>query len=114
MKGATSRATRRTCSGTARLHRLSTPRIASQNTDGTGCTFSAAIVAGLARGQALGDAIRSAKAYVTRRSARAFRRAAGWASSAIRPGLVMSEPEASASPDAAGADEQGKMSSSTT
>jgi hydroxymethylpyrimidine/phosphomethylpyrimidine kinase len=46
--------------------RFSTPRMDSQNTHGTGCTFSAAIVAGLARGQALGDAIRSAKAYVTR------------------------------------------------
>jgi len=46
--------------------RFSMPRIDSQNTHGTGCTFSAAIVAGLARGQALGDAIRSAKAYVTR------------------------------------------------
>jgi hydroxymethylpyrimidine/phosphomethylpyrimidine kinase len=46
--------------------RFSTPRIDSPNTHGTGCTFSAAIAAGLARGQALGDAIRSAKAYVTR------------------------------------------------
>ena len=46
--------------------KFSTPRIDSQNTHGTGCTFSAAIAAGLARGQALGDAIRSAKAYVTR------------------------------------------------
>jgi hydroxymethylpyrimidine kinase/phosphomethylpyrimidine kinase len=46
--------------------RFSTPRVDSQNTHGTGCTFSAAIAAGLARGQALGDAIRSAKAYVTR------------------------------------------------
>ncbi|MGH7397775.1 MAG: bifunctional hydroxymethylpyrimidine kinase/phosphomethylpyrimidine kinase [Candidatus Rokuibacteriota bacterium] len=46
--------------------RFSTPRIDSQNTHGTGCTLSAAIAAGLARGQALGDAIRSAKAYVTR------------------------------------------------
>ena len=46
--------------------RFSTPRIDSQNTHGTGCTFSAAIAAGLARGQALGDAIRPAKAYVTR------------------------------------------------
>jgi hydroxymethylpyrimidine/phosphomethylpyrimidine kinase len=46
--------------------RFSTPRIDSQNTHGTGCTFSAAIAGGLARGQALGDAIRSAKAYVTR------------------------------------------------
>jgi hydroxymethylpyrimidine/phosphomethylpyrimidine kinase len=46
--------------------RFSTARIDSPNTHGTGCTFSAAIAAGLARGQALGDAIRSAKAYVTR------------------------------------------------
>jgi hydroxymethylpyrimidine/phosphomethylpyrimidine kinase len=46
--------------------RFSTARIDSTNTHGTGCTFSAAIAAGLARGQALGDSIRSAKAYVTR------------------------------------------------
>ena len=43
-----------------------TPRVDSSNTHGTGCTLSAAIAAGLARGQALGDSIRSAKAYVTR------------------------------------------------
>jgi hydroxymethylpyrimidine/phosphomethylpyrimidine kinase len=42
------------------------PRIDSPNTHGTGCTFSAAIAAGLARGQALPDAIREAKAYVTK------------------------------------------------
>ena len=46
--------------------RFSAARIDSPNTHGTGCTFSAAIAAGLARGQALGDSIRSAKAYVTR------------------------------------------------
>jgi hydroxymethylpyrimidine/phosphomethylpyrimidine kinase len=42
------------------------PRVDSPNTHGTGCTFSAAIAAGLARGRPLGDAIREAKAYVTR------------------------------------------------
>lgn len=42
------------------------PRIDSGNTHGTGCTLSAAIAAGLARGQAIGDSIRDAKAYVTR------------------------------------------------
>src|SRR5262250_453457 len=42
------------------------PRGDSSNTHGTGCTLSAAIAAGLARGQALGDSIRSAKAYLTR------------------------------------------------
>jgi hydroxymethylpyrimidine/phosphomethylpyrimidine kinase len=44
---------------------FSVPRVESPNTHGTGCTFSAAITAGLARGQALADAIREAKAYVT-------------------------------------------------
>jgi hydroxymethylpyrimidine/phosphomethylpyrimidine kinase len=42
------------------------PRVESSSTHGTGCTFSAAIAAGLARSQALGDAIRDAKAYVTK------------------------------------------------
>jgi hydroxymethylpyrimidine/phosphomethylpyrimidine kinase len=41
------------------------PRVDSPNTHGTGCTLSAAIAAGLSRSQALGDAIREAKAYVT-------------------------------------------------
>ena len=41
------------------------PRLDSTNTHGTGCTLSAAIAAGLSRSQALGDAIREAKAYVT-------------------------------------------------
>lgn len=52
---------------------FSTPRVDSPNTHGTGCTFSAAITAGLARGQALGDAIREAKAYVTRAIRDGFR-----------------------------------------
>jgi hydroxymethylpyrimidine/phosphomethylpyrimidine kinase len=47
------------------LTRFSVPRIESSNTHGTGCTFSSAIAAGLARGRPLGDAIREAKAYVT-------------------------------------------------
>ena len=44
---------------------FSTPRVESPSTHGTGCTFSAAITAGVSRGHALGDAIRAAKAYVT-------------------------------------------------
>jgi hydroxymethylpyrimidine/phosphomethylpyrimidine kinase len=40
-------------------------RLASTSTHGTGCTFSSAIAAGLARGHALGEAVREAKAYVT-------------------------------------------------
>jgi hydroxymethylpyrimidine/phosphomethylpyrimidine kinase len=42
------------------------PRIATKNTHGTGCTFSAAIAAGLARGLPPVAAIRRAKRYVTR------------------------------------------------
>jgi len=42
------------------------PRIESSNTHGTGCTFSAAIAAGLAKGRPLGEAVREAKAYVTK------------------------------------------------
>ena len=40
-------------------------RIDTANTHGTGCTFSAAIAAGLAKGMKLADAIALAKSYVT-------------------------------------------------
>jgi len=46
--------------------RFTAPRLASNNTHGTGCTLSAAITAGLAQGRPLGEAMRDAKAYVTR------------------------------------------------
>lgn len=45
---------------------FSAPRIDSPHTHGTGCTFSAAIAAGLAKGLPLVDAVRDAKAYVTK------------------------------------------------
>jgi hydroxymethylpyrimidine/phosphomethylpyrimidine kinase len=45
--------------------RLATPRIASKNTHGTGCTLAAAIAAGLAKGLPLETAAREAKAYVS-------------------------------------------------
>jgi hydroxymethylpyrimidine/phosphomethylpyrimidine kinase len=48
-----------------RLEELSVPRIPTTNTHGTGCTLSAAIAARLARGEALLDAVRGAKAFVT-------------------------------------------------
>ena len=57
--------------------RFTAARVDSTNTHGTGCTFSAAITAGLARGQALGDAIRSAKAYVTRAIREGFKAGRG-------------------------------------
>ncbi|MGC9307925.1 MAG: bifunctional hydroxymethylpyrimidine kinase/phosphomethylpyrimidine kinase [Thermoplasmatota archaeon] len=42
------------------------PRVETTNTHGTGCTFSAAITAGLARGMDTAHAIDAAKDYVTR------------------------------------------------
>ena len=44
---------------------LASPRIASRNTQGTGCTFASAIAAGLAKGVAPPEAIKRAKEYVT-------------------------------------------------
>jgi hydroxymethylpyrimidine/phosphomethylpyrimidine kinase len=49
----------------AAVTRLAADRIATQNTHGTGCTLSSAIAAGLAKGLALAEAVRSAKTYVT-------------------------------------------------
>ena len=48
-----------------RITRYAAPRVGSASPHGTGCTLSSAIAAGLARGRALDDAIRDAKAYVT-------------------------------------------------
>ena len=47
------------------LTRLPAPKLDSPNTHGTGCTYSSAIAAGLARGRSLRDAIVEGKAYVT-------------------------------------------------
>lgn len=44
--------------------RLAAPRIATGNTHGTGCTLSAAVAAGLARGLLLRAAVREAKDYL--------------------------------------------------
>jgi hydroxymethylpyrimidine/phosphomethylpyrimidine kinase len=45
--------------------RFAAGRVATQNTHGTGCTLSAAIAAGLAKGLALNEAVGAAKRYVT-------------------------------------------------
>jgi hydroxymethylpyrimidine/phosphomethylpyrimidine kinase len=40
------------------------PRIATNNTHGTGCTFASAIAAGLAKGRSVPEAVGAAKAYL--------------------------------------------------
>jgi hydroxymethylpyrimidine/phosphomethylpyrimidine kinase len=45
---------------------LRAPRVSTRNTHGTGCTFSAAVAARLARGEPLREALDGAKAYVSR------------------------------------------------
>ncbi|MBI1204505.1 MAG: bifunctional hydroxymethylpyrimidine kinase/phosphomethylpyrimidine kinase [Rhodopseudomonas sp.] len=57
--------------------RFPAPRIATDNTHGTGCTLSSAIAAGLAKGLGLNDAVRAAKVYVTAAIAAADRLAVG-------------------------------------
>ncbi|MCP1538949.1 bifunctional hydroxymethylpyrimidine kinase/phosphomethylpyrimidine kinase [Methylorubrum extorquens] len=47
------------------LRRFAAPRIETRNSHGTGCTLSAAVAAGLARGQGLAEAVGGAKTYVT-------------------------------------------------
>ncbi|MDX2265267.1 MAG: bifunctional hydroxymethylpyrimidine kinase/phosphomethylpyrimidine kinase [Hyphomicrobiales bacterium] len=46
-------------------YRFATPRIATSNTHGTGCTLSSAIAAYMALGRSLRDAVPAAKAFVT-------------------------------------------------
>jgi hydroxymethylpyrimidine kinase/phosphomethylpyrimidine kinase len=49
----------------AHYHELSAPRRATRNTHGTGCTFASTIAAELAKGAAIEEAVRTAKAYLT-------------------------------------------------
>lgn len=48
-----------------RWHEFPAPRLETVHTHGTGCTYSAAITAGLALGAPLPEAVRTAKAYIT-------------------------------------------------
>ena len=59
------------------FRRYTAPRLDSPHTHGTGCTLSAAIAAGLARGRALGDAVEEAKRYVTAAIAGGFQAGLG-------------------------------------
>ena len=53
------------------------PRIETPNTHGTGCTFSAAIAAGLAKGYEVEHAVREAKTYITAALRHSYRVGAG-------------------------------------
>ena len=44
---------------------LATPRVATANTHGTGCSLSSAVAAGLAKGESLEAAVRNAKAFIS-------------------------------------------------
>ncbi|MPZ27944.1 MAG: bifunctional hydroxymethylpyrimidine kinase/phosphomethylpyrimidine kinase [Micromonosporaceae bacterium] len=57
-----------------RVRFLRLPRVPTGNTHGSGCTFSAAIAARLARGATVPEAVEAAKSYV----ARALAGGAGW------------------------------------
>ena len=57
--------------------RFAAARIATKNTHGTGCTLAAAIAAGLAKGEDLAIAVRTAKDYVTAAIAAADRLGVG-------------------------------------
>jgi hydroxymethylpyrimidine/phosphomethylpyrimidine kinase len=48
-----------------RITHFSSPRIETRNTHGTGCTYSAAITAGLATGLELPQAVETAKRFIT-------------------------------------------------
>jgi hydroxymethylpyrimidine/phosphomethylpyrimidine kinase len=57
--------------------RFASPRIATKNTHGTGCTFASAIAAGLAKGLQLDEAVREAKTYISAAIAAADRLGVG-------------------------------------
>jgi hydroxymethylpyrimidine/phosphomethylpyrimidine kinase len=56
---------------------LVAPRIATQNTHGTGCSLSSAIAAGLAKGEDMATAVRQAKTWISAAIAAADRLGVG-------------------------------------
>ena len=60
------------------FHEMKAPRIDTSNTHGTGCTFSAAICAAMARGFSPVDAVKEAKDYVTFAIERSFELGKGY------------------------------------
>jgi hydroxymethylpyrimidine/phosphomethylpyrimidine kinase len=60
-----------------KFHSFTAARISTTNTHGTGCTFSAAIAANLAKGEKLEQAVTHAKVYMTRAIRKSFSIGAG-------------------------------------
>lgn len=56
---------------------LAAPRLATSNTHGTGCSLSSAVAAGLAKGEDIGRAVQSAKAWISAAIAAADRFSVG-------------------------------------
>ncbi|MGV7218448.1 bifunctional hydroxymethylpyrimidine kinase/phosphomethylpyrimidine kinase [Bradyrhizobium sp. UFLA05-112] len=56
---------------------LAAPRVATQNTHGTGCSLSSAVAAGLAKGEDLATAVRDAKVWISTAIAAAERFSVG-------------------------------------
>ncbi|GLR85557.1 bifunctional hydroxymethylpyrimidine kinase/phosphomethylpyrimidine kinase [Bradyrhizobium iriomotense] len=56
---------------------LAAPRVATQNTHGTGCSLSSAVAAGLAKGEGLTTAVRNAKTWISAAIAAADRFSVG-------------------------------------
>ncbi|MFQ5902837.1 MAG: bifunctional hydroxymethylpyrimidine kinase/phosphomethylpyrimidine kinase [Candidatus Binatia bacterium] len=54
------------------FRKISVPRVRTPHTHGTGCTFSAAIAANLAKGEKLEKAVIQAKGYITRAILKGF------------------------------------------
>ena len=55
-----------------KFRELTVPRISTQNTHGTGCTYSAAIAANLAKGEKLEKAVVEAKKFITQAIRKGF------------------------------------------
>ena len=55
-----------------KMHLLRSPRMRTRHTHGTGCTFSAAIAAYLAKGEPVETAVSRAKRYITAAIRRGF------------------------------------------
>ena len=70
------------------LHELKGPRVATAGTHGSGCTFAAALAAGLARGADLLEAVRQAKEFTTQAIAAAL--PLGEGPGPVNPGRMVS------------------------